>query len=125
MSNQTILPSAEALSSSALHADPALIREGMGVTLRTGMGGLYVPYTVIAVRRNGRELVIQHDKTVLDGPNSYSDEAPRHYEPDPNGRVETITLRNDGTFIAKGAPKEWYSTRFYVGFRRDWTDYSQ
>lgn len=125
MSTQTALPAREALPSSALHADPTLIREGMGVTMRTGLGGLYVPYTVIAVKRNGRELVIQHDKTVLDGKNSLADDAPRHYVTDPNGRVETITLRNDGTYIVKGSPKEWYSTRYYVGYRRDWTDYSQ
>jgi hypothetical protein len=106
-------------------AHPELISTGMGVTLRTGLGGLYVPYTVIAVKRGGKELDIQRDKTIIDGPNTYADEAPRHYEADPNGRVETITLRNDGTFIAKGAPKEWYATRYYVGWRRDWTDFSQ
>jgi hypothetical protein len=119
------LRDSEAVSSSDLHADPARIREGMGVTMRTGLGGLYTPFTVIAVKRNGRELVIQRDKTVLDGENTWADEAPRHYESDPNGRVETITLRNDGTYIAKGSPKEWYATRYYVGYRRDWTDYSQ
>src|SRR5690606_21563129 len=86
------LRDSEAVSSSDLHADPARIREGMGVTMRTGLGGLYTPFTVIAVKRNGRELVIQRDKTVLDGENTWADEAPRHYESDPNGRVETITL---------------------------------
>lgn len=125
MSTQIALPTSEALSSATLHADPTLIREGMGVTMRTGPGGLYVPFTVIAVRRNGRELDIQRDETILDGPNSYADEAPRHYVRDEQGRVETITLRNDGTFIVKGTPKEWYSTRYSVGYRRDWTDYSQ
>jgi len=125
MSTTTALPTSEALSVSAYHADPSLIREGMGVTMRTNAGGLYVPFTVITVRRGGRELVIQRDKTVIDGQNSYADEAPRHYEADPKGRVETITLRNDGSYIEKGTPKEWYSTRYSVGYRRDWTDYSQ
>ena len=104
---------------------PETITVGEGVTMRTGMGGLYVPYTVIAVKRNGRELIIQRDKTIIDGPNSFADEAPRHYERDPRGPVRTITKRKDGTYIEKGAPKEWYATRYDIGYRRSWTDYSQ
>src|SRR5690348_16694074 len=113
-----VLPTSEALSVSTLHAHPDLIREGMGVTMRTGPGGLFVPFTVIEVRRNGKELVIQRDKTIIDGKNSYADEAPRHYVRDESGRIETITYRKDGTFIVKGTPKEWYSTRYSVGYRR-------
>lgn len=108
-----------------LREHPEWIKVGMGVTLATSAGGLYVPYTVIEVRRNGRELVIQRDKTIIDGPNSFADEAPRHYETDPNGKIETITKRKDGSYIVKGTPKEWYSTRYIIGYRRDWTDYSQ
>lgn len=125
MSTQTALPEREALSPSFYADNPSMIREGMGVTMRTNAGGLYSPYTVIEVRRHGRELVIQRDKTVIDGENSFADEAARHYERDETGRTETITLRNDGTFIVKGSPKEWYSTRYWVGYRRDWVDYSQ
>ena len=84
---------------------PETITVGEGVTMRTGMGGLYVPYTVIAVKRNGRELIIQRDKTIIDGPNSFADEAPRHYERDPRGPVRTITKRKDGTYIEKGHEK--------------------
>jgi predicted SnoaL-like aldol condensation-catalyzing enzyme len=80
---------------------------------------------VIETRRNGRELVIQRDKTVHDGPNDFADYGERHFERNPNGRTEVITKRNDGTYIVKGSPKEWYSTRYRIGFRRDWTDYSQ
>jgi hypothetical protein len=125
MSTQTALPTSEALSSSTLHADPSLIREGMGVTMRTGPGGLYRAYSVIAVRRNGRELDIQADKVTVHGKSGWDDAAEKTYEADPNGRIETITLRNDHSFIVKGTPKEWYATRYYVGYRRDWTDYSQ
>ena len=53
-----------------LREHPEWIKVGMGVTMATSAGGLYVPYTVIEVRRNGRELVIQRDKTIIDGPNS-------------------------------------------------------
>lgn len=105
--------------------NPELITVGTGATLATGLGGLYVPYTIIEVRRGGKELVVQRDKTILDGPNSWADDAPRHYEADPNGKTETITKRNDGTYIVKGTPKEWYSTRYIIGMRRDWTDYTK
>lgn len=104
---------------------PETITVGEGVTMRTAMGGLYVPYTVIAVKRNGRELIIQRDKTIMDGPNDWADNGERHYERDPRGPVRTITKRKDGTYIEKGAPKEWYATRYDIGYRRSWTDMSQ
>lgn len=105
---------------------PELIEVGMGVTLRTGMGGLYRPFTVVAVKRNGRELDIQADKVILlSDKRGWEDNDDKAFEPDPRAKIETITLRNDETFIAKGAPKEWYATRYYVGHRRDWTDFSQ
>lgn len=104
---------------------PETITVGEGVTMRTGMGGLYVPYTVIAVKRNGRELIIQRDKTIMDGPNDWADSGERHYERDPRGPVRTITKRKDGTYIEKGHEKTWYATRYDIGYRRSWTDYSQ
>ena len=104
---------------------PELIREGMGVTLRTGAGGLYRPYTIIAVKRGGRELVIQADKVeVVKMGDPYADNGEKRITPDARGRIEVVTLRKDGTFIVKGTPMEWYSTRYTVGVRRDWTDYS-
>lgn len=108
-----------------LYDNPETIQVGEGVTLHTAMGGLYSPFTVIAVKRNGRELIIQRDKTIIDGPNSFADEAPRHYERDPRGPVRTITKRKDGTYIEKGHEKTWYATRYDIGYRREWTDYSQ
>ncbi len=109
-----------------LREHPEWVKDGMGVTMRTGAGGLFRAYTVIEVRRNGRELVIQADKvTVVGEKRGWEDTAPKTFEPDPNGRIETITKRNDGSYIEKGQPKMWYSTRYTVGVRRDWTDYSQ
>ncbi len=117
---------AEEARRAALYANPETIKVGEGVTLRTGLGGLYIPFTVIANNRKGKELVIQQDRTVqVSQGDPYADNGEKTYERDPRGRVETITLRNDGTYIAKGAPKEWYATRYYVGMRREWTDFSQ
>lgn len=116
---------AEAARRSELREHPEKIEVGEGITLRTSAGGLYSPFTVIEVKRNGRELIIQRDKTIIDGPNTFADNAPRHYERDTKGRIETVTMRKDGSYIVKGTPMEWYSTRYHIGFRRDWTDYSQ
>lgn len=127
MMNTTAYDEAETASKRMAHLKdhPEEIQAGMGVTLATSAGGLYIPYTVIEVRRGGKELVIQSDKVIIDGPNSFADEAPRHFEANPDGQIETITKRNDGTYIKKGATKEWYSTRYIIGMRRDWIDYSQ
>ncbi len=108
-----------------LEADPSLIEVGEGVTMHTNAGGLRRAFTVIAVRRNGRELDVQADKVTIQGENTFADYAPRTFEPNPNGRIVTITKRNDGTYIEKGSPKVWYSTRYGIGYRSDWTDYSQ
>lgn len=106
--------------------NPELIRVGMGVTMRTGMGGLYRPYTVIEVQRGGKVLKIQADKVIqITEGVSWADNGEKVFERDPKGRIETISLRKDGTFIGKGASMDWYATRYYVGYRRDWTDYSQ
>ena len=106
--------------------NPELIKVGMGVTMRTGTGGLYRPYTVIDVQRGGKLLKIQADKVIqITKGVSYADNGEKTFERDPQGRIETISLRKDGTFIGKGAPMVWYATRYYIGHRRDWTDYSQ
>lgn len=117
---------AEKARRQALLDNPETIQVGEGVTLATNAGGLYVPYTVIETRRNGRELLIQRDKTIQVTPgNGWTDDGEKTFERDPNGPTKTITKRNDGTYIAKGSPKEWFATRYIVGMRRDWTDYSQ
>ena len=120
MSTQTVLPTKD-----NYNGDPTTITVGMGVTLHTAAGGLRSPFSVIEVRRNGRELVIQRDKTVHTGPNDFADYGTREYFPNPDGQRETVTLRKDGTFIVKGVEYKWYSTRYAVGHRDDWTDYSQ
>lgn len=96
---------------------------GMGVTMVTGLGGLYRPMTIIAIRRNGREIDVQFDKVIHITTGGWTDNGEKEFEPDPNGAVHTVTLRKDGTWIAKGTEMVWYATRYRLGFRRDWTDY--
>lgn len=105
---------------------PELIRVGMGATMATGMGGLYRPYTVIEVLRGGKTLRLQADAVVqVTSGEPYQDNGEKEFKPDPRGRIDTVSLRKDGTFIGKGAPMVWYATRYFIGHRRDWTDYSQ
>lgn len=116
---------AEGVRIKALYDNPETIQLGEGATLRTGLGGLYVPYTVIAVRRNGRELDVQRDETINLTKGGWADDGEKEYRPNPNGRIDTITKRKDGSYIVKGTAKEWYSTRYDIGYRRDWTDYTK
>lgn len=106
--------------------NPHLIEVGMGATMSTGMGGLHRPYTVIEVSRGGKTLKLQADKvTQVTKGNGWEDDGEKTFEPDPKGRIETVSLRKDGRFLGKGAPLVWYATRYTIGHRRDWTDYSQ
>jgi hypothetical protein len=108
-----------------LQDNPALIEVGMGATYRTALGGIYIAYTVIAVRRGGKELDVQRDTVTIVGENTMADDADRTYEPNPNGKIETITKRKNGSYILKGQPMERWASTYTVGVRRDWTDYSQ
>lgn len=105
---------------------PETITVGTGVTSATALGGLYRALTVIDVRRGGRELDVQYDKVTTVTPGDfYADNGEKVFEADPTAKVETITLRKDGSYIVKGQPMERWQTRFRIGYRRDWTDYSQ
>ena len=114
------------MSPEDLRNHPEWIKVGMGATMRTGMGGLYRPYTVIEVQRGGKLLKLQADKVVqVTKGTGWEDNGEKTFEPDPKGRIETVSLRKDGTYIGKGAPLVWYATRYIIGMRRDWTDFSQ
>ena len=105
---------------------PETIKVGDGATYATAMGGLYRAYTVIATRRGGKELDVQADFVTRNTPGDpYADNGEKEYEPDPTAKIETITKRKDGSYIVKGQPMERWASRFYIGYRRDWTDMSQ
>lgn len=104
---------------------PETIEVGEGATYSTALGGLHRAYTVIATRRGGKELDVQADKvTTVKVGNAWEDDGEKTYEADPTGKVETVTKRKDGSYIVKGAPMERWASRFYIGYRRDWTDMS-
>ena len=101
------------------------IKVGTGATYRTALGGIYIPMTVIAVRRGGREVDVQRDKTIIvERKDGWEDNHVKEYEPDPNGRIETYTLRKNNSFIEKGQPMERWASTLQIGYRREWTDMS-
>ena len=109
-----------------LSEHPEWIKVGMGATYSTALGGLHRAYTVVAVRRGGKELDVQSDKvTTVKTGTAWADDGEKTYEADPDGRIETVTKRKDGSYIVKGEPMDRAASRYYVGYRRDWTDYSQ
>lgn len=117
---------AESARRQGLYDNPETIEVGEGVTYSTALGGLHRAYTVIATRRGGKELDVQADKVTVVTPGaSYADDGEKVYEADPTAKVETITRRKDGSYIVKGQPMERWQSRFRIGYRRDWTDYSQ
>lgn len=58
------------------------------------------PYTVIDVRRNGKEIEIQEDKSIRVG--GTWPEFSYEYERNPNGRTMVFTLRKNGRWRQKG-----------------------
>ena len=109
-----------------LREHPEWIKVGMGTTSSTALGGLHRALTVIDVRRGGKELDVQYDHvTTITPGNAWADDGEKEYTANLAAKIETITRRKDGSYIVKGQPMERWQTRFYIGFRRDWTDYSQ
>ena len=130
MSTETVYSTAEAAAKARrehmekLDRTPSLIEVGEGLTMATSLGGLYTAYTVVAVRQGGRELDIQRDTVENVTPGGWADNGEKRYHPNPDGKIETVSKRKDGAYIVKGQPMMHYSTRGRVGYRRDWTDYS-
>ncbi len=92
---------------------PELIEVGMGVT--SVNIAMHRPHTVIEVMQGGKRLKVQADTV---------DEFTGESAPNPKGRIETISLRKNGAYLGKGAPMVWYATRYIIGHRAVWTDYS-
>lgn len=94
---------------------------GMGVT---GLG--YTdrhPYTVIEVV-NSKTLRIQEDKATRTDTNGMSETQSYDYEADPNGKILTITLRKNGQWRVKAPKIVPEASRFQVGVRCKYHDYS-
>lgn len=92
------------------------IEVGIGVT--EGVGSDRYPYTVVEVRRNGRELVIQRDEFRRTDQNGLSESQEYEYTPNPEGSKVTITLRHDGRYRRKGEDRGLFT----IGHREAYQD---
>jgi hypothetical protein len=94
---------------------------GMGVT---GLGFTdRPPYTVIEVI-NAKTLRIQEDKATRTDTNGMSEDQSYSYEADPNGKILTIALRKNGQWVVKTPKIVPEASKFQVGVRHKYHDYS-
>lgn len=75
--------------------------------------------TIIAIRKNGREIVFQEDTAIRTDKNGMSDAQSYTFERNPEGRTFEATLRQNGTFKIKGE-----QTSVLIGHRSHYRDYS-
>lgn len=77
------------------------------------------PATVIEVSATGKRIVIQEDKATRIDNNGMSECQQYRYDPDPNGKIHTATLRKDGTYRLTGS-----KVLISLGKRNRYFDYS-
>ena len=78
--------------------------------------------TVIEVRRDGKEVVVQRDHAFRTDENGMSDAQSYRYERDENGTTGVFTLRKNGHFIAKGSAMN--NGTYLSAGRHEFYDYS-
>jgi hypothetical protein len=94
-----------------------------------GMGATVLHYTdreagtITYVHPNGRALIFQRDKATRTDSNGMSECQSYRYEPDPNGRKLTFTLRANGRWVLAGQGLH-KGTRLHIGDRAHYHDYS-
>jgi hypothetical protein len=96
-------------------------------------------YTIVEIRHGGKGLVLQQDKTaLLNGYDSGEPDALKFYlggfaghttgvqrydiQPDPNGKLVRISLRNNGYYHRVGAKQN--AERFSIGTRHEYRDFN-
>jgi hypothetical protein len=74
--------------------------------------------TIIEIKKNGREIVLQQDYAIRTDANGMSDSQSYRFEPNPKGPTYEATIRKNGTFKLKGG-----STSVIIGSRSEHYDY--
>jgi hypothetical protein len=94
-----------------------------------GMGATILMYsdrhaaTVIAVEKNGREVVVQRDKATRTDSHGMSDSQSYTYERDPAGETARYSLRRNGRWVRVGDPAK-NGQGLALGTRDEHYDYS-
>lgn len=79
--------------------------------------------TIVEVRKNGKEVVMQRDKAELtELSRGMSDVQQYTYERNPNTKLEVFTLRKTGAYVRKGDSLN--GTQLRIGDRRQYRDHS-
>lgn len=84
---------------------------GDGATV--GIGSDQYPYTIIAINKNGKEVVIQRDDYSPAPGYEYYGSQVYEYTRNTNNKLEVWTLRNNGHYAKKGSPK---GSCYYLSF---------
>jgi len=100
-------------------------RDSNQSTPKVGMGATRLmwtdrhAYTVIEVSKNGKRCTVQQDSALRVDRRGMTDWQDWSYTPNPEGRIETVSLRKDGKWRKVG------DTDLYaIGWRDEHHDYS-
>jgi len=85
-----------------------------------GCGSDRYPYTVVEVRRDGRELLLQADNYKRTDSNGLSESQDYTFTPNPDGCTVVVTLRKNGAYIQKGDSIK--GMRYHIGSRAAYSD---
>jgi len=91
---------------------------GMGGTHQVGSDSY--SYTIVEVSASGKTIKAQRDTATRTDSNGMSESQTYEFSPNPNGPIETFTLRNNGHFYAKGQTAHYHP--FLPGKRRSYWD---
>ena len=88
---------------------------GDGITMHAGSDSY--PYTITEVSASGKNITVQRDSARRTDSNGYGGDQVWEITPDPQGRVETLSMRKDGYYRNVGTSMEWWN-RWTLGRRR-------
>jgi len=93
---------------------------GEGVTM--GIGSDRYPYTIVAVRLDGKEIDVQRDDFHRIDSNGLSERQDYEFFPNESGRTETLTLRKNGRYVVKGVSLRRNFCYWVIGKRGAYQD---
>lgn len=97
-------------------------------TPEVGMGATELLYTdrhacTIVDVVNAKTIIVQRDNAIRTDTNGMSDSQQYEYVRDTMGRLDTVTLRNNGRWVKKGENLH-NGTSYGIGYRKEYRDYS-
>lgn len=81
------------------------------------------PVTIIEVSKNGKTIKVQEDHAKRTDDNGMSESQTYSYSANPEGRIQTYTLRKNGAWVRKGEPMK-EGSKLRIGIREKYHDFS-